>query len=155
MLDPLAEYQKARETIEQAICRVMIAMMLSDGEISDSEKDVVYQLFTHLAGEELSDEQFDKERASVEDPAFKLHEYLQSIAEELNDDGKEKVMRGAFMVAAADGVFHEKEQSSLETMGQSLGIAQEPLSRLLDIMKSENPSQAIEEEQEKLEDPDS
>ncbi|MDF1662969.1 MAG: TerB family tellurite resistance protein, partial [Planctomycetota bacterium] len=110
MLDPLAEYQKARETIEQAICRVMIAMMLSDGDINEAEKKVVYEIFTHLAGEELSEAQFQREKTNVEMASFDLSEYLQSIAEELNDDGKEKVMRGAFMVAAADGVFHDEER---------------------------------------------
>lgn len=154
MLDPQAEYEKARETIEQAISRVMIAMMLSDGDINDSEKKVVYQIFNHLAGEELDPARFDAEKETVEGADFNLSEYLVSIADELNDDGKEKVMRGAFMVAAADGVFHKEEQASLEKMGRSLGIPEGPLSNLLAIMSSENPQEAIEREQDKLEDPD-
>lgn len=155
MLDPQAEYEKARQTIEEAISRVMIAMMLSDGDIAETEKKVVYQIFAHLSGEELSDEQFDREKANVESASFDLSEYLTNISDELNDDGKEKVMRGAFMVAAADGVFHDEERASLEKMGRSLGIPEEPLSKLLAIMSSENPADAIEEEQDKFDDPDS
>jgi DnaJ-domain-containing protein 1 len=138
MQDPLAEYEKARQTIEQAVSRVMIAMMVADGEIDDNEKTVVYEIFQELSGSELADEKFELEKEVVASESFVLRDYLASIAPELNDDAKKEVLRGAFMVAAADNVFHESERASLKDMGEALGIESTQLQEFLSIMENKD-----------------
>jgi tellurite resistance protein len=140
MLDPLAEYEKARHAIEEAVSRVMIAMMISDGDIADTEKVAVNEIFEEITGSELDDERYQLEKETVEAEGFSLIEYLQSIAPELNAEGKDKIMRGAFLVAAADGVFHEQEKLALQEIGQALDIEDREVDHLLAIMNDKKPT---------------
>lgn len=105
---------------QRAIKRVMVEMMLADKSVDDEEVATAQRIYQQVAGTALSD---DDIRAAIVDAETELRGIsaaLAPIAPNLNDNGKEMVIRAAFLIAAADGEFHEDEKALLADIGRAL-----------------------------------
>ena len=122
-LDPDAAAAEFEAEFHHTVKRVMVQMMLADGAIDDQEVQVIREVYGKLTNSEMSDEDVRSEIGRVEREEQDIATSLAQCAGYLNDDGKEIVVRAAFLVAAADGEFHDDEQALLATIGQSLGMS--------------------------------
>ena len=68
-----------------------------------------------------------------------MEEYLGSVVGSLNDQGKELVVKAAFMVAAADGEFQDEEQELMKRIGKSLQMSSSHLNGVMSEMLSDDP----------------
>ncbi len=106
----------------QAVKRVMVQMMLADGEIDEEEINVIRRLYAQLTKRSISDEDIQLEIGRVKREGQDVAASLQQCAGYLNDGGKEMVVKAAFLVAAADGQFQEEEKAMLVAIGQALNM---------------------------------
>ena len=120
--DPAEESQKSEALFMVAMKQVMIAILLADGVIDDEEVKALQSTFQELSGVEIAEsdlrEEIDSLQGSQSDPL----ELVSSLAGGLNDFGKEKVIRAAYGIAAADGVVSSEESEMMIEIGKALEL---------------------------------
>jgi len=121
--DPEAGAVAFEAEFHRAIKRVMIEMMLVDGAVDAEEIEVVKDIYGQLAGTEISDDDVRKEIVEAETRTRDVAAALLEMAGNLNDNGKEMVVRAAYLVAAADGEFQEEEKELLGAIAQALQMS--------------------------------
>jgi tellurite resistance protein len=107
----------------KSIRRVMILMMLADGEIGDSEIQSIQQIYSEISGSQISQSDVRKEIAIAYQENLPVTDYLKRVSPYLNDNGKELVLRSAFIVAAADGVLQKEERKLLTEIAQAIQMS--------------------------------
>ena len=106
-----------------AIKRIMIEMVISDDEVEDKEIQTLIGIYKHLTEKDLSSESLQREIDNAKKKSIGIPSLLNSIAGNLNDHGKEMVVRAAYLIAAADGVIHDKEIESLGLLQTALQLS--------------------------------
>jgi tellurite resistance protein len=122
-LDPEAETAQFEAEFHRTVKRVMVQMMLADGEVDEEEVQTIREIYGELTNSELSDADVRSEISLVEREQQDVATSMAQFAGYLNDSGKEIVIRAAFLVAAADGEFHDDEKALLAEIGQALGMS--------------------------------
>lgn len=121
-IDPTAGAVQLEAEFARALKQVMVDMMLADGSVDDEELEVIRTIYGQLVGNEISEDAIRAEILEAESAQRDITETLADIAGHLNDNGKELVIKAAYMVAAADGVFEEEEKVMIGTIAKSLGM---------------------------------
>lgn len=136
--DPaVLNYDPANEALEIqayffiAVKQVMIAMLLADGVIDDSEVVMLQARYKEITGVEIPEDELREEIAVINASGSSALELVQNIAPQLNDSGKEIVMRAAYAIAAADGHIDVTEQTLMTQIGQALGLTQAHLAGII------------------------
>lgn len=106
-----------------AVRCVMVRMMLADGAIDDKEVEIIRQIYGQLTNRDIPPAAVLAEAESASADQRGVEAFLSPIAGNLNDEGKEMVVQGAFLVAAADGEFHDDEKTLLASIGHALGMS--------------------------------
>jgi uncharacterized tellurite resistance protein B-like protein len=122
--DPESEAEHLESEYHRAMRQVMLHMMLADGEIHDSEIDAISDIYQKLTGHALTPEDVRREAAAITEPSMDQPHYLIPFAGLLNDQGKELVVKAAFLVAASDGDLAEQEMAFLSAVGGCLQMSQ-------------------------------
>ena len=135
--DPQAGAAEFEAEFHRAVKRVMVQMMLADGVPDDEEVRTIQRIYGQLTHSEMSDEEVQSEIRQVERDQQDIAASLAQFANYLNDDGKELVVKAAFLVAAADGEFQDEEKVLLATVGQSLGMSASHLNGVIGSMLKE------------------
>lgn len=102
--------------------RVMVMMMLADGDIDPEEVEVIRGVFRDLSGREISAAEVQAEAAQVRTDDATIESYLASARVFLNNNGKEAVVKAAMMVAGADDRVDETERDLLDRIATALEI---------------------------------
>jgi len=105
-----------------AMKQVMIGMLLADGVIDDSEVTELQNIFEELAGVEVTEQDLREEIEVIQREGSSCLEMMASVGPQLNDSGKEKVIKAAYRIAMADGVFDETESEFLSDLSVALDI---------------------------------
>jgi tellurite resistance protein len=118
--DGKAESDAFEAEFQIAVKRVMVMMMMADGRMDDHEVQTIKEIYSKIAGVELSDLDLAQEVANEDTD---ITGYLQTVVGSLNDQGKELVVKAALLVAAADGEFQEEERELLHRIGLALEMS--------------------------------
>jgi len=121
--DPDATAQEYAAEFELAMRRVMVLMMMADGEIHRNEIKTIQRLYKQIAQVELSRDQVWDEVAAARSDGHSIGEYLPAIVGRLNTDGRNLVLQAAILVAMADGSLGAEEESLLEDVARSLEMS--------------------------------
>ncbi len=135
--DPAAEDRQFNAEFQDAALKVMVQMMMADGEIHEDEKASIAHVYEKIAGRPMGRDEMGFQIGQVESQNLSLHDRLKDFSYRLNDEGKELVVKAAFMVAAADGVFQEEEKEALGEIAGALQISQAHFKAILDGMMTE------------------
>jgi tellurite resistance protein len=135
--DPEASAAEFEAEYHRAVMQVMVDMMLADGNVDDEEIAVMRRIYGQLTDREISEQEVRAQIAEAEAEARNLGESLEELAPHLNDSGKEMVLKAAFLVAVADGEFHDEEKAMLATVGRSLGMSAAHIKGVFTSMQSE------------------
>ncbi|NNM14128.1 MAG: hypothetical protein HKO58_07370 [Gammaproteobacteria bacterium] len=111
-----AEYHSAIKT-------VMLLMLLIDNKLRQAEFDMVQQVYQRLTRKSISIEQLKREASLLKGQEYDLKKTLRRLQGNLNDEGKELVLKAAFYVAMADGEFQDAEQEYLAKIASDLGMS--------------------------------
>jgi tellurite resistance protein len=121
--DPNAGKRQFEAAFHSAVKRVMVLMMMADGKIDPEEIETIRQVFGKLSNREVRQEEVDAEVAAARSEGRGLRQYLSSVSGQLNDTGKELVVKAAFFVAAADGRITDEETSLLSELASALEMS--------------------------------
>jgi tellurite resistance protein len=134
--DPAKAAGEVEAQYQTGVRRVMIAMLLADGVIEDSEVAAIRSIFHELTGRDLGEAVVRQEIAEIQGSGAEVKQVLAGLAGMLNDHGKEKVIEAAYLVASADGEFHESEQALIVQVADVLGVSKAHLKGLLTTLAS-------------------
>lgn len=119
----------------KGIRRVAIQMMAVDGSIDEEEITAIQEMYQQVTGHDLDDASIRREAERVSERSDEdLTEFLQSIAVNMNDSGKELILKTAFWVVGADKVFEEEEAKFIYRIGGALGVSAADVRVLMDRM---------------------
>lgn len=132
--DPSQEGLQVEAFFFIAVKQVMIAMLLADGIIDDSEVKMLQSVYLDLTGTEIPEEELREEIAVIQASGSSALQLIQELAPTLNDPGKETVMRAAYAIANADGRIDDTESTLLAEIGDGLGFTTAHMQGLLSSM---------------------
>ena len=123
--DPHKATREIQSEFQKAIRRTMILMMVADGEIDEGEIKSIKRIYGTLSedGTELNEDEIRAEAESAQKDRPDLMDYMRNIAPFLNEAGKDKVIRCAYMVAMADGEFAKEEKLLIDEIAEYLEIS--------------------------------
>jgi len=121
--DPGAGSAKLEAEFHKATRQAMIHMMLADGQIDDEEIGQIRKLYKQVAGVELGESEIRAEIREVEGQAQRMLDRLRELGGNLNEHGKELVIKAALLVAAADGEFQKEEQELLNQIAEAIRMS--------------------------------
>ena len=133
-LDPQAGNAEFEAEFHQAIKRTMVAMMIADGAIEDSELEVIQGVYQNLTGIDLSNEVLEEEIRQAKGEGRDVTNTLADIVGYLNNAGKEMVIKAAFLIAVADGEIQDEEELLIGQIARSLEMSNAHLQGVLDSM---------------------
>ncbi|MDF2691958.1 MAG: hypothetical protein K0S65_341 [Labilithrix sp.] len=137
--DPSAGKKRFEAEFHSAVKRVMVLMMMADGRIDAEEVETIRQVFGKLANRDVSQDEVDAEVNAAKAEGRGLRQYLSSVSGNLNDTGKELVVKAAFFVAAADGRVTEEETSLLAELASALEMSPAHFKGAIDQLLPEEP----------------
>lgn len=108
---------------QEGIVRVMVSMMLADGDVRDSEVQGIQDVFRSMTQQELSRADIDAVVAAVRRQGVSLESYLADLEPYLSNDGKEAIVKAALIVAASDGDFGAEEAGLVGRIGAALELS--------------------------------
>ncbi|QDT38202.1 TerB family tellurite resistance protein [Stratiformator vulcanicus] len=117
-LDPRRAAVQFVATYQEAMKSVMVEMMRADGEIDADEISTIQKIYRKLTGQELTPDD-----VLSHEPSESFLEELEAIAPQMNNEGKEKVIKAAYYVAAADGVFADEERDFIVEVADAIDMS--------------------------------
>lgn len=124
-----AEQEEAE--FRRAMKRVLVLMMLADGNIDESEMTAVLDILTKLDKRAVGRDEIEAEIRAAKAAPLDVTEYCRSMAGFLNDHGREMVVRAALAVASADGHFDTTEKEALARIAGALNLSKAHFSGIL------------------------
>jgi hypothetical protein len=121
--DPAAEMAKARAEVVGHIKRVMVLTAVAGGDVGYLQAEAIRDFYKGFAGATLTQEEIDKEVDLARQAGVGPVEYAQRFAGQLNEHGKELVIKAAHAVAAAGGGLGEDGHELLQDLAGALGMS--------------------------------
>lgn len=112
----LSEYEKA-------IKHCMVLIMLADGIIDDNEMIMVQQIVNKFSHHDVTLEELEAYTAEVQKNPEEVATYLKRVTPNLNEHGKETIIKCALAVAAADDHMDESEMAVIEEMSKVMEMS--------------------------------
>ena len=126
-----ADHRAFEAEFQLVIKRVMILMLLADGVVADAELEVIRRIYLRLSDIDISIEDLRLEVEAARQGVSDVLVYLERNAPILNERGKELVIKSAFLVAAADDQFQDKERQLLADIGKTLDLSNAQVQAIL------------------------
>lgn len=126
-----AEHRAFEAEFQLAIKRVMILMLLVDGVVADAELEVIRRIYLRLSTVDIPVEALREEVEAARQDVGDVLVYLERVGPALNPRGKELVIKSAFLVAAADDQFQDKERQLLADIGKTLELSNAQVQAIL------------------------
>jgi uncharacterized tellurite resistance protein B-like protein/predicted RNA-binding Zn-ribbon protein involved in translation (DUF1610 family) len=120
--DPQAAGLQVEALFMVAMKQVMIAMLLADGVIDDSEVAELQATYEDLSGLAITEQDLREEIEVIQQKGSDAIELVSHLGPGLNDKGKEMVITAAYQIAAADGIVDESESQLLEQVADSMEL---------------------------------
>ena len=121
------------QSTEQALTtikKVMILMMLADGEIDEGETETIRSIYSRLTDSEYDSEQLNADIKQLQDDQVTLKGVLKEMSDALSEGGKALAFEAALLVAISDGDFAQEEQALLHSIEVGLHIPDEALKEI-------------------------
>lgn len=122
--DPEAERNQARAEFADHVKRVMVLTALVDGDPDSSESEAIQDVYEKLGGGHLDDGALAKEYAQARQAGISIGDYTSRFADQLNEHGKEIVVKAAIRVALADDPLNVQEEQFLDELAAALNMTQ-------------------------------
>lgn len=126
MSEPLLSDEKG------CLRRVLVGMMVADGDIDDDELQMIIRVYAEIAGETIAPDVLRAEGAKMQADGVTLSNCLKGLVEPLDFAARQRVFGAAFAVASADGFVLEEEDALLANVAAALGYTQAQYQNELD-----------------------
>ena len=130
---PLAALRKRAEDYQHEqrlefandVRRVMVLTMIADGQVSPQELEVIRGTYRQLCGGELSEEELMHDIQQAKRARVDATQYARAIAARRNEQEKEWILRGAFLVASASGPLSPERLDQLKGLPAALQVSED------------------------------
>jgi len=129
--EPVEGKDRFEYQYELAVKRVLVLIMLADGVIDPTEVNTICDIYERVIGRPLTPAEVQAEVDDANAQGYTVEAYVRGLLGQLNERGKDTVIRAAFMVAAADGVFQDAERALLARLGKALQMAPKYLEQVM------------------------
>jgi tellurite resistance protein len=120
--NPAVEQAKAQKELVEHVKRIMIVTALADGEADDAELEAIRDFYRELSGVTLTPADLQREVALARQAKITPADYARRFAANLNEHGKEMVIKAVHSVLAAGGELGENEHDILNELGGALNL---------------------------------
>lgn len=125
---------------EKAMRHSMVMMMLADGEIDDNEMLTVQRIINKFGHHDMSLDELEDYVDQVEDENEAVDTYLRRVTPNLNEHGKEIIIKCAITVAGADGHIDQSEIDMIKEMARAMDMSASHLKGILSDMSKSEPN---------------
>ena len=129
--NPKEETERFYADFKRILRRVMVYMILAEGNATNTEMQTIRSLYSGATGEEISKSDVELEVKQMRTSRSDVEIDLLDFERALSPIGKELLVKAAFHVAVADGPLVEREVALLNTIGDALGIPSNEMRNLL------------------------
>jgi tellurite resistance protein len=125
-----------------SVVQAMVAMSVADGNLDDSEIEMITGLYQNLTGQSLPADDVRSIAASMEKADFSITDALENVRGMLDTESRELVLKAAYLVLIADGVVDENEEKLLNGIADSLQFSGERYGEIIDEIMANVPDDA-------------
>jgi tellurite resistance protein len=121
-----ADYQRERQLeFANDVRRVMVLTMLADGQVQPAEIAAVQNVYRRLCGDELSEQELRYDIEQAGRSKVNAAQYARAVSVRRNEEEKEWILRGAFLVASANGPLSPARLDVLKGLPAALNVSEE------------------------------
>lgn len=106
------------------IRRVLVAMMVADGDVDPDELVAIRTVYAEMTGETITAAQLQSDAKQVLGQDGGVAACLVDLGKGLGIKGRRRVFEAAFAVAGADGFVLEEEERMLANVAAALGFTE-------------------------------
>jgi len=121
--DPREEQRNFQSLYSQGIKKVMIMMMLADGEIQASEIAMMKAIYSKVTNEGLSDYEIQEEVENCKQYPGEMESLIEDLFPYLNENGRELIFKTAYYMAIADDKHRREEEVLIKKIGKILQLS--------------------------------
>jgi len=121
--DPQEEQQEFESLYRQGIKKVMTMMMLSDGQIEDSEIAMMKDIYSKVADDDLLDYEIEEEIDNCKRYPEDVENLIEDLFPYLNEHGREMIFKVSYYMAIADDKFRKEEGILVKKIGKILQLS--------------------------------
>ena len=121
--DPEQEREEFEALYLTGIKKVMVMMILADGKVDEKEKIMMKGIYQKITNSELSDSDIEKEIENSKTAIIGLEDLLTEVFPQLNESGRETIIKVAYWVSVADGKVDKEEQQLLIKLAKHFQIS--------------------------------
>jgi uncharacterized tellurite resistance protein B-like protein len=136
--DPAAAAADFKAEFHRAVARVMVEMMVADGRVDERERQAFHRVYRQLTGSDIPEPKLQAAVESARQGQWSVTESLAQIADSLNDNGKETLVKAAYLVAVADDDMPEEERKLIADVGAALGMTGAHIKGVISAMQDDN-----------------
>jgi len=114
-------------TFADAARWVVVAMIVADGTILQSEIDRALEIVRRATDEDITRDEVELEAAAALAGRLPIDDALRKVGPGLNDHDKELLVRIAVDIAATDGELAEGEIALVKRIAENLGVTPDGL----------------------------
>lgn len=129
--DPQESRNEFQSVYEEAMRHTMVLIMLADGEIDDEELKVVLNIINKHGHNDMSMAALIDYVFEVQRKPESIDTYLSKVTPNLNEHGKEIIIKCALAVAAADGNIDTSELKVIRDMAKAMEMSPAHLKGIL------------------------
>ena len=118
-----SEHRRFEAAFAEGIKRVMVLMMLADKRVEEAEIKAIIDVFGKVTGRTLTKQDVKREILIARSKGEDLDQYLEGLLGRINNDGKELVVKSAYLIAQADGHIDPTELALLQQIGLTLEMS--------------------------------
>jgi uncharacterized tellurite resistance protein B-like protein len=111
---------------------LLLRLVLSDGSIDEDEIAVLKSVYRDTIGCELADLEIAKALECLNQSSVTMIDQCERLAPRLTSAAKEAIVRGAFLVASAQGELSSNKLEQLRELAPALGLPDETFRRLIE-----------------------
>ncbi|MCB0632319.1 MAG: TerB family tellurite resistance protein [Lewinella sp.] len=138
--NPNQQNNEFQSVYEQAMRHSMVLIMLADGEIDESEMEMVQKIINKFGHNDMSMEELEAYVEEVQANSEPIDTYLKEVAPSLNEHGKEMIIKCALAVAAADGHVDPSELQLISEMAKAMEMSTSHLKGIINEIVEQKPS---------------
>jgi uncharacterized membrane protein YebE (DUF533 family) len=120
--NPAEQQAKKKAEFVEHLKRIMILAAVADGRADDEEVEAIREQYKTLSGATLGGADLERELALARNAGISPADYSRRFAGDLNEHGKEMVIKVVHKVLAAGGELGQDEQDLLSDLANAMNL---------------------------------
>lgn len=116
---------------EAAIKHSMVRTMLADGSRHEAQLEKAHEIINNFGHNDINRAELDSYVTEIERMPGSISESMSKVNAQMNEHGKEMVIRSAFTVAAANGPIDPNEIAVMQEISQAMNMDEDHMKRVL------------------------